>query len=483
MHRVASPGRSAFLLVEALLGVAIFAITAVAAYGILLQGQEASIGGGNRVRATLLSERALEAARSMRDASWASLTAGVHGVAVGSDGLWTFSGSQMTVDQFTTQLTVTPLASDRVGLSAQTTWNHGVKGSGSVMLSAELTDWRKSIGGNWTSISLQGSYVDSDSPLFNDVSIKGNYAFVTCENDDDCDGLYVFDLANLAAPSRVASSFDLGVYGYDLVVNGNVLYVATSDNNGEIRAYAVHNPASLSSAKLITSYNLPGSGRARSLALKGSTLYVGATESNSASRDEFYTFDVTNTGSIVLRDSLDDSGSIYDISIRGTTAYLASTADTSEIRVVNVADPANISFLGGYNLTDVHNGLSLHAFGSGTLVGRTGGSAIDELVRFSWSSGVPSAPPGPWYRELGGNAEAMVMENSECAVFIATTNSTKELQVVNGRNISLAEFTSYNTTTGDGRGITYDVTLDRVFMTTNKALLIFQPATGAWTCP
>ncbi|TSC59380.1 MAG: Uncharacterized protein Greene041662_527 [Candidatus Peregrinibacteria bacterium Greene0416_62] len=483
MSRVPHSNRPAFLLVEALLGVAIFAITAVAAYGILLQGQQASIGGGNRVRATLHAERALEAARSMRDGSWASLTAGAHGVAVGSNGLWTFSGSQMTVDQFTTALTVTSLSSDRVELSAKTSWNHGVNGSGSVTLSAELTDWRKSLGGNWTNISLQGSYVDSDTPLFNDVAIKGDYAFVTCENADDCEGLFVFDISNLAAPARVASSFDLGEYGYDLAVKGNVLYVLTEDNNAEIRAYDISSPTSLSAWNLITSYNLPGSGLGRSMLINGNTLYVGANESNAASRDEFYTFDVTNTGSIVLRDSLDDSGSIQDISIRGTTAYLASTADTSEVRVVNVANPANISFLGGYNLTDVHNVLSVYAFGTGTLIGRTGGSAIDELVRFSWSSGVPSAPPGPWYREMGGNTEAMAMDPSECAVFVATTNTTKELQVVNGRNTSLTEFASYNTATGDGRGITYNATLDRLFMTTNKALLIFQPATGSWTCP
>lgn len=477
------PGRPAFLLVEALIGVAIFAITAVAAYGILLQGQKASIGGGDRVRATLLSERALEASRSMRDANWASLTAGAHGVAVGSNGLWTFSGSQMTADQFTTKLTVTTLASDWVGLSAITTWNHGVQGSGSVTLSTELTDWRKSLGGNWSSITLQGNYVDSGTPLFNDVAIRGNYAFVTSEGDGS-DGLYVFNIANLASPSRVASSFDLGTKGYDLAVKANVLYVVTGDNNAEIRAYNISSPASLSAGNLITSYNLPGSGLGRSMMINGNTLYVGANESNAASRDEFYTFDVTNTGSIILRDSLDDTGSMNDISIRGTTAYLASTADTSEVRVVNVADSANISFLGGYNLTDVHDGIAILAFGTGTLMGRVAGAAIDELIRFALGSNpVPSTPPGPWYREIGGDVNAMAMDVSECAAFLATTNATKELQIVNGRNTSLAEFTSYNTTTGDGRGITFDPALDRLFMVTNKALLIFQPAAGPWTCP
>src|SRR3990167_7042105 len=88
--------RPAFLLVEALIGIALFATLVVAAYGILLQGQASSIRGGDRVRATELTNRALQGAKSMRAESFASITAGTHGVAVGSDGQWTWSGSQIT---------------------------------------------------------------------------------------------------------------------------------------------------------------------------------------------------------------------------------------------------------------------------------------------------------------------------------------------------------------------------------------------------
>jgi hypothetical protein len=147
-----------------------------------------------------------------------------------------------------------------------------------------------------------------------------------------------------------------------------------------------------------------------------------------------------------------------------------------------VGDPNNLSFLGGYNLTDVHDGISVIAFGTGTLLGRISGAAISELVRFSWSNGIPTAPPGPWYREIGGNVNAADIEASECGGFFATSNTTKELQVVNVLSTALTEITSYNTTTGDGRGIRYDATLDRVFMVTNKALLIIKPASGTFSC-
>jgi hypothetical protein len=281
----------------------------------------------------------------------------------------------------------------------------------------------------------------------------------------------------------VASAFSLGAPGYQMALSGTGLYIAVGSSGDEIHVYDVSSPSSFSASDLLTSYNLPGTARARSLAIKNTTLLVGAAESATSGEDELYTFDISSPSTVTLLDSLDDTTSIVDISLRGTGAYLAGSQDTAEIRVANIGQPTNISFLGGYNLTDVYDGLSVVAFGTGTLLGRTNGSAISELTRFTvGTSAVPSSPPGPWYREMGGNVNAGDIDASECAGFFATSNSTKELQVVNVHGTALTEFTSYNTTTGDGRGIRYDATLDRVFLVTNKALLIIKPASGTFTC-
>jgi type II secretory pathway pseudopilin PulG len=476
--------RPGFLLVEALIGIAIFATLVVAAYGVLLNGQSASIRGGDRVRATAIANQALQAAKSMRASSFAGLTAGTHGIAIGSNGQWTWSGSQITHSgSYITSVGVTSLATDWLRLTATTRWNHGKNGSGSVVLTADLTDWQASLGGNWASVSLEGSYVDAGTPLFNDVVVSGNYAFVSSETSGGGAGLYVFDISNLTSPSRVASAFSLGGPGYQMALSGTGLYIAVGSAGDEIRVYDVSSPASFSAGNLLATYNLPGSARARSLEIKDTTLFVGAAESATSGENEFYAFSIASASSITLQSSLNDTTSIMDISLRGTGAYLAGSQDTSEIRVANIGNPASMAFLGGYNLTDVYDGLSVVAFGTGTLLGRTNGSAISELTRFTvGTSAVPSSPPGPWYREMGGNVNAADIEASECAGFFATSNGTKELQVVNVRGTALTEFTFYNTTTGDGRGIRYDATLDRVFMVTNKALLIIKPASGTLSC-
>lgn len=483
-YRLSFMRRPAFLLVEALIGIALFAILVVAAYGVLLHGQVASIRGGDRVRATEITNQALQAAKSIRAGAFSSVTSGTHGVAIGSNGQWTWSGSQMTHSGgFITAVVVAVQASDWVRLTATTRWNHGANGSGTVMLTADLTDWKKSLGGNWASISLEGNYTDAGTPLFNDVVISGNYAFVSSETSGGGVGLYVFDISNLTSPSRVASSFTLGSPGYQMALRGTGLYIAVGSTGDEIRAYNISSPSTFSASNLIATYNLPGTARARSVAINNTTLFIGATESATGGQDEFYTFDISFPSSITFQDSLDDATSIVDISLRGTGAYLASSFDTAEMRVANVSNPNTITLLGGYNLTDVHDGLSVIAFGTGTVLGRVNGAAISELTRFAaGTGGVPSTPPGPWYREMGGNVNAGDIDASECAGFFATSNSTKELQIVNVRGTALTELTSYNTTTGDGRGIRYDANLDRVFVVTNKALLIIKPASGTFTC-
>src|SRR3990167_6343109 len=120
MRRVLRTHRPGFLLLEALLGITVFGMFLAAVTFILLHGQEESIRGGDRMRATLFSEQALEAVRSIRDTNFSALTAGAHGVGVGPTGTWVFSGSKTVYDnRYTTVVTITALASDWVQVAAR----------------------------------------------------------------------------------------------------------------------------------------------------------------------------------------------------------------------------------------------------------------------------------------------------------------------------------------------------------------------------
>ena len=478
--------RSGFLMVEVLLGIAVFALFMTAIGLTLFNGQESSIVGGDWVRGAFFAERSLEGVRSIRDGNFSSLTTGQHGVALQS-GTWALSGSEVnTGSGYHTNVVITSLASDWKQVVATTKWKNGYNRSGSIILTTELTDWR-STGhiGDWSSVTPESNTAPGGNPLFNNLAVSGNYAFITSDTSGGGAGLYVYDISDTAAPVRVAGSFTLGASGYGVAVRGGTLYVITGDSSQEIRAYSITSPTTLSSANLRISYNLPGSALGKSLGLNGRYLYVGAAASAVAGEKELYSFDVINSGAIVLKSSVDDdSSTVNAVSLTGTSAYLASSMDTSELRVFSVSITGAIILAGGYNLSDrTLDGLMIATVGTSALLGTQKGSSIQEAVLFDLENGgVPDPPPGPWYHEASGSVVGLAIDPTVCYGFIAASSGRKAFQVMNIRDKSLPELTSYNSATGLARGLTYDPIRDRVYLLTDTAFLIFKPTTTPSPC-
>jgi hypothetical protein len=475
-----------FLLLEVLVGISVFGIF-IAAVGLtMLYGQESTVRSGARIRASYLAERGMDVARAVRDGSFAALTGGQHGFHLSPTGVWAFTGSTATsTGTYATSVTVSSLASDWVRLTARTTWKHGYNRSGSVVLTTDLTNWRATTTvGNWSVPAVDGSFFDASAPTFVDLALySGSYVFAASRTGN---GLYVIDTRTTTAPLQVASSFSLGTGAWDIAVWGTVLFVATDDSSQEIRAYTIGNPSSLSAANLIGSYNLPGSGRARSIAVRGNTLYVGASADASGGQDEFYAFRVTQAGGITLLDTInDDNNSIGRIALSGTSAYLASALDTGELRVVDVESGSNLVLLGGYNLSDrTLDGVSIAISGTSALLGTLKGSSIQEAVLFDIEGGGIPGSPGPWYHEGSGSVVGLDIEPSRCYAFIAAESGRKALQIFNVRDkSSLTELVTYNSTTGLGRSVLYDMRRDRIFLATDSSILIFRPGTYTGVCP
>lgn len=463
-------------MLDVLLGISIFAMFVSATGFALLLGQEGVLGGGDRVRATLLAERALEAARSIRDRDVAELIDGTHGIAIAENGLWDLQGTEFTTaDGFTTTLTITHEA-ERIPLTARTTWNIGSSRSGSVTLRSELTDWRQTYEiGDWSLPSEDGSYEDADTPLFNDAVSRGDFAFVTSETSAGGAGLYVFDIANTAVPTLQAT-VPLGAAGYQLLIQSGHLLVVTGLSASEVEVYKLDNPATLSASDRIATINVPGDGRVRTIASHGNTLFLGAL--HHATEAELYSYDASDLGSITLLDTVDDDGGYLDLSLHDGFAYIASDYNTSELRIGDVFDPANLSVEDGYNLSDVQDGVSVAAFGTSALLGRADGSAISELILFSLEAGpVPAPPPGPWSQDTAG-VHGISVEPAGRYAFVATENDTKTLQVIDVPRMSAGlqpEAAYFATDTGAGRGVFYDFKRDRVFLMTNTAFIILKP--------
>jgi Tfp pilus assembly protein PilV len=105
------------------------AVFAIALFGIVVSGlgswlfgaQEAYVFSGEQVRAAMIAEEGLEAVRSMRDASYASLSAGTHGLTKTS-GTWAFSGSSDSIEDYTRVITVSNVDATRKRVSSEVSW-------------------------------------------------------------------------------------------------------------------------------------------------------------------------------------------------------------------------------------------------------------------------------------------------------------------------------------------------------------------------
>ncbi len=473
--------RDGFLMLDALLGIAIFAIFVTAIVLSLLFSQLSNKAGGDRMRGIYFAETAMEAVRSIRDEDFDILVDGTYGVQIGSDGNWELTPDPVeTIDHFRTQVEITALSDDQKSVVVATTWKGIASRSGSIVLEGELTNWHKIQEiGNWGVVSLLGSDIDAGTPLYNSIVVADDVAYVTSEVSDGGVGLYIFDVSSPSSPVRISSSFQLGVAGYQLAINGNRLVVLTGDPNEEIRLYDITSPTSFSAANLVASIDVPGSARARSLELSAGTVFVGALEH--ATYAELYAYEYSSDGDFNLLDSHHDVGNYFDMSLSDGYAYLATSMNSSELRVVDVFTPEDLSPApgSGSNVTDVQDALSIATVSGLAFLGRANGEVIEELVAFDISeSPVPPASPAPRFHEMGGSANAIDIEPGARYLFAASDFDEKELQIIDVNKFVIgqsAEASFYNTTTGAGRGITYDATNDLVYMVTNTALLVFAP--------
>lgn len=463
------------------MGVAIFAILAGAVTAVLFTGQEGVLQSGHQVRAVFLTEEALAAARAIRDASFDQLTAGKHGVCVGASGQWEFCGeSRQTEDGFSTSLTVEALSESHARVTAETRWREANARSGAVLLVEELFDWRstKPIG-DWASPDRIGSFVIVGVPLFSSITLKGSIAFVTSEEGNGGKGLQAYDYSSDGDPLPIATGFDLGVSAFAALVSGDELYVATADSSAEIQVFDVTAPEQLSMTKRLATINLPGEGRARSLAVFGETLFVGMTED--AAEPELAAYDVSDPAAPSPLGELQDTTSVFGLGLHDGFAYVAGSQDAMELRVADVFDPEALSIAPGegFNLTDVHDALSLTAVNSDLLVGRRSGDGIEELVLLDIGHGaIPASPPGPWYQEIGGSVPSVTAEPGGRFAFAATDNTSAQLQVVDLTAFRAGQFpviATETTPTGGGRAVAYDAQRDRVLLATDTALLLFRP--------
>lgn len=484
IHSIPPPTRTTkgFLLLEVLIGSAIFIMFSTMSVLILFAGREASYHSGDRVRGTYISDAALEGARNMRNQSFETLVPpsivyeDPYWIALsGATNLWAYTGAVATYDgNYNNTIALTSLGANWVRVESTTDWKHGYTRSGSIALHTELTDWStvRNIG-DWQNMVLETAYYydppPPGTPNYNDVAVKGNYAYVTSDVSNAGKDISVIDISD-TDDLELVDQVNLLAAGGQMVIKGNTLYVIVYSNNDEIKVFDISDPENIT---LTTSYDLPGSSLGLSIAISDDTLLVGSTS-------HVFGFDISDPSSIVFGEGIDVGGSVNQIRTQGEKAFLATSNATAEMVVLTVNSHDSLLWSGSYDLVaPTPAATTLAITGTSALIGTLSGSAIAEATLLT----LPTFAPGPWTFEVTSKVTGLEADPLGCYGFLSSLYRSKELRVLRLSHPP-QQLASYKTTTAMGyiRNVRYDPARDRLFAVTDKSLLIFKPGSSSSPC-
>ncbi|MFH1047823.1 MAG: type II secretion system protein [Patescibacteria group bacterium] len=150
------PREAGMSVLEVLLAIAIFGVLAASLMTMVWGSLVISGGAVERIRATLLAEEGLDAARSIRNIAWTELADGDHGLDK-TGGLWQFAGASDSTDGlYVRSVNVEAVNRDVNGdivavggtldprtkkITSTVTWNSPYDGAKSLALVTHLTNW------------------------------------------------------------------------------------------------------------------------------------------------------------------------------------------------------------------------------------------------------------------------------------------------------------------------------------------------------
>jgi prepilin-type N-terminal cleavage/methylation domain-containing protein len=144
-----------FSLIEVILSTAVFGLFVVAFMGVYLYGEESTMLSGNRARAVMLAEEAVEATRNIRDPDFANLADGTYGLTT-TGNQYNLEGPNDTDGFFTRSVNVATVDAKRKDITSTVTWQQNAQRTGSVSIVSRLTNWIATGGGLGLGILIYG---------------------------------------------------------------------------------------------------------------------------------------------------------------------------------------------------------------------------------------------------------------------------------------------------------------------------------------
>lgn len=433
-----------FVLVEVILTSALFALVSAGLFSAFYYGLESVKASGQRTRSVSLAEEGLEAVRSIRDAGFTNLVDGSYGLS--NDGTkWILSSGSDAKGEYTRQIQIQTIDSHTKYILSLVMWNQSRQRPGAFGLVTYLSDWPETP--VWSSPQSGTCLNISGGQDAQKIAVSGNYAFSVTNSAG-------YSLVAIDVSSR-ADIHQVGAIGIqtnptNIAINGSKAYVTTRSNNAELQVVDISSPANMGSPQ---SVDLSGNSDANAVAVSGTTAFI----TRDAGFEEFHA--VGASAPYTQKSVLELTYNAKEIYVNGNYAYVASTDNSQELKVVNISNPTSPTLAGGYDEPSViTDGVTVAGYGNYLFLGKSDG----KVQIFSITN--PTSPQKIGQYDAVQAVNDLAVDPARNLVFAVTSTGSKELQIIDVTNPSQPTLRGYFDASDTLNGVAYDATRNLVYV-------------------
>lgn len=465
-------GKSGQALVEILVGLSLLALSLSFGTILVFGGQNISIEREQSIQARMLAKEGIDAARSIKNRSWGSLTNGAKGL-IFSVGQWQWSGSSDTKGIFTRKIIISDAGNDTKKIESEVTWNSSSNRPQNVRLVTLLTNWKNALAfpdpgdtggagldGDWENPESLGSLDLGAGNQATDIDVSNKIIYISTQaSSKSKPDVHAVDATNPSLPV-LRSSVDVDANGVVSIENsGGYTYGASIGVIPDLKVVNSSNPNSLS---LAAEFNVITFVDATAIFKSGSTIYLGVQKTSF--NGELFSINVSDPLHPAQTGVFEANAAIGDISIKGNLAFVATSRDDAELMILNISNPASMQQLGVLDISGTADGTSVFIQNQDTVFLGVG------TKLYIVDATNTAAPTIRGNIEIGGTVNDIYVQ--ETLAFLATSNSTSEFQAINVANPSAPVLHSSLNFPQVGTGIDYEDNIIYMSVRSNDGLRI-----------
>ena len=408
-----------FSLVEVLISVALFSIITLVIITSISNNIQNSSNADRKTKANLILESLYEGVYSLKSSNFVGLTEGTRGLTINANNKWELTDTPNTIDGYTRTVKIKNINNYEKEINLKVNWQ-SIQGATSEVLSTfRITKWNR----------LFYTFHDWSKPSITaTVNLPGTYEGVELRTQGDY--LYVarhgttnnFCIIQVTDPFNpvLKKCINLPSTLNYVEVSGNYAILSSTSNSQELSIVNIIDPSNPFVERIV---DLPGAGDAWGSRVVGNYLYV---VTNSTNESRMYIIDFTIPANAIDISNISIPNKIIDISVYGNYAYLTTDSNTQEVVIADITNKLNPINIGSINLPGNGDGFVIHSNieNNRLIVSDTDGY----VTIFNISN-----PLNPILQKdylVNGRVGAMAVNYSSNYVFLATTNASREFQVL-----------------------------------------------------